>query len=1083
MATTSAQADLDVFVRAILKLKKTGKEKKQIEALVGQIFSQVKDTTKNLNIKINPNLNFDLKGINQQIAAQKAKVDAAISQTFQERKGGPFAGKKKSELQGLSSTLGGFNQILDPVVQKGKGLTFSDSVTKTLDAMAAGTTRFSQLSSAQQSVVKDHVGFMQEQAKGLAVANKFLEKQGITLFSDKAAKSEFRRFQKDTRELTRQVNAGEIAGANNAAQRSEALFARSSQIVKRLGGDLAKDQAGAFSKLSLDDALSVDRGIAARLGLVKREVDALADAGVNAGASFKSAEKELNLLTKQRDTLKQVRSAKTLPVGQTIKAQEKLELAREDQLKKQLKLASELGKFDPSTATNKQAQALKALQVEAGDALTAVSKLSKGNQAFRKDVKAAADEQLLQNRAVRDNISLVRAREITSGKPSQKRDDLSVSEATQRQKALDRVSQAERSVKEARSPSRIKGAEAVPLTKNELTNLKSATNELGAANKALQGTYRGASQEAIEGQRKTTAAINQTKASVKALDGDLTASTQRQKQAAQLRQGRGVIKNIGGVENVGQEFGGLSVSDQKAVAATLAQKKTTLGKQEGRLISAGATNENSKFNASLVRTQSELAKAQQAIDSITKSTEKYQTTTQQAGQVLRQFLKFAIGYAVLFKAIGAIQALVSGLIQLDKRLVSISAIAQTTPAELDEIATAIQRVATTTQFSTSEIAEAAQVLSQAGVNPSEIAQSLSSVADLAAATNSALSVSADLVSTIRNVFTELDDRTIADQLTKAVNISKLTTNDLQTILSRSGQVSKAFNISSAQLLASATVLRNAGIKASTVSTGLRQGILEVLSPDAKTIKVLKGRYKALGEELSEADIKSKFFGFASDPTPLISALKELRRLGAGGSGALDFRRVFDIRAENVINALIKNLGDVEKNLTSLSSGGSAARGAERQLDSLANSFDNMNAAITAFTANLTGGMLPALAQVFQFLTKVITQLDSLQTKFVSEKGVGIESFGILSGLAGIAVGGRARRGALARADPKASPSQKLLNSGAATVVGLGAGLGTVAGITAGGVAGVALADAVGADEEITAAITLGTSAAGGAIAA
>jgi len=355
-------------------------------------------------------------------------------------------------------------------------------------------------------------------------------------------------------------------------------------------------------------------------------------------------------------------------------------------------------------------------------------------------------------------------------------------------------------------------------------------------------------------------------------------------------------------------------------------------------------------------------------------------------KAFRSFIRFAVEYRILFSVLQAAQDLVGGIVSLQDALVNIRTITRATPQDMETVEAAIKSVATTTQFSTDQIAEAAQVLAQAGVAIGEISQNLAGVAQFAAATNTTLKTSADLISTVKNVFTNLGVDEIADQLTNVVNISKITPEGLNTILSRSAQVGKANNIASDQLLAAVGVLRNVGIKDSTISTGFRQALLEVLNPDVRTLKALEKRYAEIGVTLSQDAIKGIFQNFKEQENPLVAALDELAKLGFGGSSSGQFSRVFNIRAENVIEALVDNRNQLISNENAINSYGTALQGAENQLKSLPNALSNLGATITVVTSDLTGGLVDGLAMVVNKLTEVTKKVGSTITEFKSFTG-------------------------------------------------------------------------------------------------
>lgn len=380
---------------------------------------------------------------------------------------------------------------------------------------------------------------------------------------------------------------------------------------------------------------------------------------------------------------------------------------------------------------------------------------------------------------------------------------------------------------------------------------------------------------------------------------------------------------------------------------------------------------------------------------------------QQVNLLFRQFFRFAIGYGALYGMLGAIRDLVAGVVDLDASLKSIQAITASTDSQMRKLEVTIKRVATTTKFTTTEIAAATQILGQAGVSAQELPSALQATADFAAATASNLEIAADLITTTRNVFKELDDNTLADQLTKAINISKLTAADLKTILSLSAQTAQSYNLTSEQYLAAVTTLRNAGIKASTVATGLRQGLIEIFAPDSSTIKALKERYSQLGDEITEETIKQRFFGFTKADNPLLAVLSELKRLGFADDAQKEFQRAFDVRAANAIKALIKNYDKLAEAESRITFGLSSAEAAEIQMESLSNSLSNLGAAFTVFGDAVGGNAVRGLEGFVDGATdalNALTQLD-IELKKQGKDGLSSSLFpSVFGGLAGASLG-------------------------------------------------------------------------------
>lgn len=480
---------------------------------------------------------------------------------------------------------------------------------------------------------------------------------------------------------------------------------------------------------------------------------------------------------------------------------------------------------------------------------------------------------------------------------------------------------------------------------------------------------------------------------------------ERPKQA-ERRFAREEVERVGGPAGVR----GIDKKDIRSVQAGLSDinKKSKIG--IGRLravkramIAAGeaGTQKFKSVNKALGTLKTRARDAEVNLNAISNRMSKFGSVTQQTAALVRQFFRFAIGYGALFQGLNAVVSLTKSITGLEEALIGIQAVTQATDADMRTIEASIKQVALTTQFTTEEIAKAGRILGQAGVTPDEFPSTLGSVAAFASATQSSLEVSADLVTTMRNVFKELDDTTIANQLTKAVNISKLTADDLKTILSISAQTANKFGLASEQYLGAVSVLKDAGIKASTVATGLRRAANEIFSLDAKSVAAFRKRYKALGEDLSEEAIKARFFGFTETANPLVSALEELKRIGFAGSGKQELARTFDIRAVNVLTAAVENLEAIKKAEAEITFGSAAAEGAEVQLRSLNKSLDNLGAAFTVFGDSIAGEGVGSLESLVDAGTEAIRVVTELNDTLKATTGEGLGSSILPSVLAGI----------------------------------------------------------------------------------
>ncbi len=554
-----------------------------------------------------------------------------------------------------------------------------------------------------------------------------------------------------------------------------------------------------------------------------------------------------------------------------------------------------------------------------------------------------------------------------------------------------------------------------------LANAKKIRDDSSALEKAL-GDKTKAAAKTLEAQTKSRE--KETRDNRRVSDAVLKAKEKQVRDLGALNRAKIGASSVLGVQGVSTSAG---LNPALITTARDAQKATKLANAEYAVLSKrldevrskspGATKVIDRLGRSMGRAEKRAerftARAKELVAAERKAAaaarqlgaahEELNKPLGQGALLLRQFFRFAIGYTVLFRVLGAINSLIKGVVELDKELFSLQAITASTAEEMDTIESAIKRVATTTKFSTTEIAKAARVLGQAGVGAEQLPTTLEAVANFAAATESSLEVAADLVTTFRNVFKELDDITITNQLTKAVNISKLTATDLKSILSLSAQTAKAYNLTSEQYLAAVTTLRNAGIRASTVATGLRQGLIELFSPDSKTLGALKKRYAELGEAVQEEAIKQRFFGFSREDNPLLAVLQELDRIGFSREGQRDLQRAFDVRATNAITALINNFESLAAAEKKITFGASAAEAAQIQMLSLTNTTDNLFAAFTVFADQVGGGAVEVLRDLALAATEAVKELTALDVRLKSTGSGGL-SESLVPSLAGAAAG-------------------------------------------------------------------------------
>jgi TP901 family phage tail tape measure protein len=301
----------------------------------------------------------------------------------------------------------------------------------------------------------------------------------------------------------------------------------------------------------------------------------------------------------------------------------------------------------------------------------------------------------------------------------------------------------------------------------------------------------------------------------------------------------------------------------------------------------------------------------------------------------------AVG-AIVYNVANAIKEVVSSVIALEDEMKNIQAITSSSDTQMAVINQSIKDTAVTTAFSIKEIAGAVKTVAQAGVEMKDIPKTVQAIADVATATGSQLQTAADIITTVKEVWDGIDVSTIGDRITQAVNISKLQIEDLKTILSLNAAAAKSANVSLEQSLSLDALLRNSGVKASTIATGSTQMYRELFSPDKKFSDFLSSQYAKKGEDVTAEQASKKFSDYRNSENPLIQAVAELKRIGVGDYKSIaEMERALDSRALNVFKPLLNSKESLAGLEAQMRAGATAAAGAATASHTTKKAFENL----------------------------------------------------------------------------------------------------------------------------------------------
>lgn len=305
------------------------------------------------------------------------------------------------------------------------------------------------------------------------------------------------------------------------------------------------------------------------------------------------------------------------------------------------------------------------------------------------------------------------------------------------------------------------------------------------------------------------------------------------------------------------------------------------------------------------------------------------------------------------------------VVELDGAFGDLQAIAEVTNTEMVGLKQTIIDVSKGTRFTAVEVANAAKILAQAGFSARQIEESIGGVALLATATGTDLATSVDVASSIISVFNlrAEDMAHVANVVTGALNLTKLTMEKVALGIQYAGNIAAEAGLTFDETTAVLGAMSNAGIKSgSTLGTGLRQVLTELLAPSEKLQKKLNG----VGLTIEDIDVKSKGF---------VGVMKTLRDAGFSTADAFES---LDLRAAAAFAAIQKNPELINELRSSFLYTNAAMKANETQMGSLPAKFDRFASSLGVVINTLSGPLVNAFKTVLDGATALLNKLSEFK---------------------------------------------------------------------------------------------------------
>jgi TP901 family phage tail tape measure protein len=376
---------------------------------------------------------------------------------------------------------------------------------------------------------------------------------------------------------------------------------------------------------------------------------------------------------------------------------------------------------------------------------------------------------------------------------------------------------------------------------------------------------------------------------------------------------------------------------------------------------------------------------------LSKSRKDLQTFDREAERITRNVSRnFALAGGAMAAGLGVA---VARFTEFERSMKNVQAVAGATGEEYVKLKDFALEMGSQTVFSAREAGEAMYFLASAGQEVGEQMKTTASVLDLAAATQSGLAESAEIIVNSLSAFQLQADqsRRVADVFAESISSSQANLGKLRMALPQTATVFNDLNQSIEANVAALSLLFDRGVRAETAATGLRNNLLTLLDPTTEARIALDD----LGLSVEELN-------------PTMNSLVDIvQKLETAGFDTADSVRIFG-KESNALAILASTgadkLRDFEQSLIGAS--GAAETMKDIQLDSLAGDLQLLKSAAEGAAIAFGEGLSPAVRTAAEEITMLISAFNALPGPVKSALSIATASaVGLLGtlGLIGLAV--------------------------------------------------------------------------------
>ncbi|WMT30437.1 phage tail tape measure protein [Bacillus aerius] len=330
----------------------------------------------------------------------------------------------------------------------------------------------------------------------------------------------------------------------------------------------------------------------------------------------------------------------------------------------------------------------------------------------------------------------------------------------------------------------------------------------------------------------------------------------------------------------------------------------------------------------------------------------------------------------------------------EKAMSRVGAVANASSVEMDRLTETARHLGATTIFTDGQVAEGMQYLAMAGYKTNNIIGAMPGLLATAAAGQTDLGVTSDIVSDILTEFhiAAEDTNRVADAMTYTFTNSNATLQQIGQTMKYAGPAAKTAGVSMEELAAATGIMANSGIKADMAGTALRSTLTRLAAPP----KPAGNAIHELGLSITDANGRMK---------PLSNIIDQINEKTKNYTETEKIRIAKQLAGQHALSGFITLLhagGDkIDKFTKEIeNSGGIAEKVAKEQMDNLAGSVEYLRSAVNNAVISLGNQFIPTVRKVVDGLTKVVNWFDHLPPSVmgtIAVTGAAVTAFSLLGG--------------------------------------------------------------------------------------